>query len=475
MNKRHFWLFVALPFFWPALASANVGEAFGLGAQIRSLGGASGASGGTSISTDPFATYHNPAALGLGMPSGRRLSVSFGLLGMNPQLLPIRQVIGANSFTSDAAAPGTRSDFPNTSYRATLGQELGLAYRFFSQNSRSLTLGLATYLPLSQLMYLDTGHPYQPEYPLYRARTQRPQIHVALGGEFAPGWRLGAGIHMAFALTAKATVFLAGDPARGASWMQFESSAKPKLSPYVGALYTAPPAQEGAPAPYALGAVIRFPNRSLVEMDMNSRASFFAGGVAPDFNLRASSALYDDPWTVELGGAWQETDTLRGYAQVDYQLWKAYLPPALQVDTQNPALGLGVILANGWLPSVAFQNIWLPRVGQELALSDSSTLRLGYAYRPSILAQLPQKAGNLLDPPKHQLNVGYGLKFNTTLGWDIPSQLDLNLSYQALITQQITKSPGNEIGDLTDSKVGFPGYQAGGKVWGGGMTLSMAL
>jgi len=101
------------------------------------------------------------------------------------------------------------------------------------------------------------------------------------------------------------------------------------------------------------------------------------------------------------------------------------------------------------------------------------TLRLGYAYRPSIMANLPD-VGNYLDPPKHMLTAGLGWKFRSLLGFAIPTQLDIHGAYHVLVTQLIVKSLNDEFG-YAGYKIGFPSYSAGGAVFGGGVSVTLAL
>lgn len=120
----------------------------------------------------------------------------------------------------------------------------------------------------------------------------------------------------------------------------------------------------------------------------------------------------------------------------------------------------------------------MPRIGQELYLG-RLTLRAGYAYRPSIFndgGNGPSGAGNYLDPSKNIFTAGAGYHFMHFLNFDVPCDVDFNLAYQALITEHITKTPGDENGNGTgDLKIGAPGYDAGGNIFGGGISLSLAF
>ena len=443
-------------------ASANVGEVFGFGSKIRSLGGA-GVAGGA----DPFSAYHNPAALGMG--TDKRLLFSYGLVSMTPSFLPISNVVTSNSFIGDnVAGSPTSGNIDMTSYRPTFGQEVGFSYQLFPDTYK-LTLGIATFLPLSQLAYMDTGEAYQPEYVLYRSRTQRPQIDMGVGADLGRGVHVGLGLNFAFSLTADATVFI-NTKSNSASSMKFASSVKPKISPFLGFLYTPPESSA-----YTLGAVVRFPAVSDATMTLKSAARAMGPLGALDFNFMANSAIYYDPWTLELGGSLEHFGFGRFYAQIDYQVWNQFQPPALLVNQPDVSSPPSTVLAPGSVPALPLLNVVIPRIGEEITLSDVATIRAGYAYRPSFLATPPNGAGNYLDPPKHMASLGLGLKYKHFLIFETATLLDFNLSYHVLVTQHITKTTGNEAADLTDSKIGSPGYDAGGNIYGGGVTLSLAF
>jgi hypothetical protein len=445
-------------------ASANLGETFGFGSRTMSLGGA-GVAGGT----ESYSAYHNPAALGAGAETGKRLLFSYGLVSMTPSFLPITSVITSNSFIGDnQVGSPTVGNVDTTSYRATLGQEIGISYQLAPETYK-LTIGIATFLPLSQLAYMDTGEAYQPEYVLYRSRTQRPQVALGIGGDLGKGYHVGAGLNFAFSLTADAAVFI-NTKTNSASSMKFASSVKQKVSPYLGFLFSNPDTSS-----YTLGAVVRFPSVSDATMTLKSGAQVIGAVGALDFNFAATSAIYYDPWTLEFGGSWEHLGFARVYAQLDYQIWSQFQPPALLVKQGEVINPPSTAITPGSVPALPFINIVIPRIGEEITLNEVTTVRLGYAYRPSFLADVSNGAGNYLDPPKHMMNVGLGLNYKHFLGYDTETRIDFNLSYHALLTQHITKTAGDEAGNLADKKIGSPGYDAGGNVLGGGVTLSLAF
>ncbi len=447
-----------------ASAQANVGEAYGFGSRAAALGGA-----GVAYGFGGHAAYSNLA--GLPFDGEKRLKLEYGILSMTPNFTSIQNVVVENAYVSDKVTVGD----VDTSYRSTLGQEIGVAFRLLPE-AFNLTAGIALFLPLSQVAYLDTGEAFAPEYLLYRSRTQRPQVEFGMGADLGRGFRVGLGLHLAFSLTSSATVFLQADSNKPSS-MRFNSSLKPKVSPVLG-LHFAPPSD---PEAYAVGLVVRFPVASPNTLFLKSGARAF-GSLFPalDFNFNSVSSLLYDPLTIELGTSIRETSSgSRLYAQLDYQAWSKFEPPVLMIE--NPSVTscgsspCGIKISPGKNPPFGYQDIFIPRIGQEWVFGTTS-VRLGYSYRPSILTGLPTEAGNYLDPPRHNLTAGVGWVFSHFLSYNSPCTLDLHLAYSQLVTQHITKSPGDEAGTGTGNlKIGAPGYDAGGNIYGGGLSLSLAI
>jgi len=449
-----------------------VGEAFGFGARTQALGGAGVAWGGGG-----FTAYTNPASLPLaGEDESKILTFSFGLLDMTPNVLPIQNVVTNTSFNSDNATGKPTYGNVDTGYRTTFGEELGIAYQVLPDTFH-LTLGVVVFLPVNQVALVDTGETYEPEYILLRARTQRPQIEFSAGADLGKGFHAGLGLHTGFSLTTNGVVFLKTNPANP-SQIRFSSSIQAKLGPTLGFLYAPEQGPSDTPNPFSVGLVYRAPVSYDNVITFSSDAQFFGGTGALPFSFSANSALYYDPGSLELGASVKQSFG-RLFAQLDYEFWSKYIAPNLVVgnstQTCNPGPCTSTISPSKPLP-FTYQDILVPRIGEEIELGTRSTLRLGYSYHASIIQGLATDAGNFLDPPKHALSAGVGFKFAHFLKYEIPAALDFTLEYEQLVTQHITKSPGDENGAMNgDPKIGSPGYDAGGNILGGGVTLTLAL
>jgi hypothetical protein len=451
-----------------SLADANVGQTYGYGSRTAALAGA-----GVAYGWEGFAAHSNPA--GLSFKGEKRLILDFGIIAMFPSFTPISNVVTENDYVSDKTPPEVGS--VDTSYRSVLGTEMGLVYRLLPE-AYNLTVGVTAFLPLSSLAYMDSGATYQPEYVLYRSRNQSPQVDLGVGADFGHGFQFGAGLHAAFNLTSNGTVFLQGTASKPSS-MRFSASMNPKFAPFFGALYSHQDQESSDAEPkFTIGAVFRMPINYSNLLVLNSGAQVLGSTAGLDFNFNATSSILYDPMSVELGATLLEGQRCRTYLQLDYQAWSNFDAPALNI--QNPTtVKTGVVISPSQLPAYKYKNIFIPRVGQEVRFG-RGTLRLGYAFQPSMIdnpdGQVAAGAGNYLDPSKNIYTVGYGYEFEHFLSVNMPFTLNAHFAYQALLTQHIAKTPGDEGGNGTGNlKVGAPGYDAGGEIWGGGFSLVTAF
>lgn len=447
-----------------------------------------------AFGSDGFASYANPAmmswqtaftgpngsAASLVAPAvSSRLKFSYGWIFMHPSFLPIQNVVVENHYASGLPqnAPGNfRKDSVDTSYRNTVGQELGVSY-IAAPEFHQLAFGVTTFVPWEQLALVDSGETYIPEYVLYRARTQRPQFEVAASAQATEHFSLGVGIHFGSALTSNGTVLVQTDSSLP-STLRISASAKTKASPYFGLAYSSEPTSTNPTT--TAGFVFRLPLSSTNQLNVSSGARGIGNIATLDFNFKALSTVYYDPMSLELGGTVAYTDSARLFLEADYQFWSKFEAPSVSIQdprttTCDSGSPCGILISSSQNPAYAYHNILIPKVAHEWKLGTQS-IRLGYAYRPSILAHPNNGAGNYLDPPKHLINAGYGMEFKKFLSFDTPCNVDFHASYQQLVTQKITKSQGDELGQgVGDLKIGAPGYEAGGKIFGGGVSLSLAI
>ena len=428
-------------------ASADTGQMFGYGNRASALTGHSAAAG-----FDPWSAYANPA--GLARASNKDVVFSYSTLWMKPQFKSISNVIVENQFVSDQ----TRGGSAPTAYRTAFGHTFGLALRL-APSWNNLSAGLMLYSPLEHTSTLDTGETYLPEYVLHRARAHRPQFHAGLGARIADRLFVGLAMRIGYSTTSRSTFFLkttTGEP----TTMRFESTIKPRAGFSFGVQYAGDALQSGL--------MLRLPLRYPTAFSLDSTAEAVGGLGGLDFNLTAGTPLYYDPLSLELGASLGRPDELQLEAQVAWERWSDFEMPTIEI--KNSTTRQGVVISGSRLPNYPLQDLVVPRIGAELPLGGLQ-LRAGYSYRASIFKQLPTGAGNALDPPQHRLGLGVGIPLRLSA----PAELHVFLQGQFLASQDIVKTAGDEAGNLSDSKIGAPGYTAGGAVFGGGVGVTVEL
>jgi hypothetical protein len=450
-----------------------VGDAYGFGARTSALAGA-----GVAGAFAGYGAWNNPAALSLS--SDKRLLISWGIVDMMPKFKDINGVVLENSYMSDKTTPVTGD--VNNDYRDTFGQQIGFNYQLFPEFHR-LSIGVSLFLPLAQAAYASTGRTFQPEFILYRSRTLRPHIELGTALQLSERFHFGVGLHLVYSTTTNTQVFLTSTTSHSSD-IYLEVSVKPKAAPYFGWLYVSDPALSkavgtdmGPAGTYSLGLVVRTPGNATHEISATSAAQLLGAGGSVPITFNALSSLYYDPWSFELGSTYQYAPNSRIYLEADYQLWSKFEAATF---TSDPALGnctisgCGSDIASIKRPDYRYRDIVIPKIGHEVVFG-KTTFRAGYAFRPGIIRGLPQDAGNALDPSKHIFSVGAGFQFDKFLNFDVPCNVDAYFAWHQLITQTVTKTPGDEQGDTSSQKVGAPGYEAGGKILGGGVSLTLAF
>jgi len=430
-----------------SIASANTGEIYGFGSRASGLGNTmlGGIKGG-------YGTYYNPATNSL-LPG---LNASLGIAYAKPKFLDIKSVTIANNATT--ADPGDVIGDVDTDYLDYLTQSVGATFNF-GERWKNLTVGATASMPIARVAYLDTGEPFLPEYFNYRSRTQRPQIFASMSVQALRKLHLATGLAIATNLSGS-TRLVAGTPGNGLSYQRFASTIKPSVSPYF-ALYT-------DPANYQLGAVLRMPSRAKIDIDTVANARFLGSTGGIPMSLNSASSLYYDPLELDLAFGWNISNKDWLTVEGDWLQYAAFESPSLTVKRSG-----GITLTESISNLPEMQNIIIFKTGYEHHF-EKITGRAGFYYRPSPVKN-NSGPGNLVDPAQAVFTLGAGIDLKKAGTTDHSITVDFHAQYHRLITKHITKTPGNEVGTAGQTKIGSPGYDIGGNIYGGGVSISMAF
>ncbi len=428
-------------------ALANTGELLGFGSSSISLGNSM-----LGSKDQAFAGYYNPA-----MPASiEGLALSFGISWANPSFLEIDNVVTANSVTTAATTTQTLGKVDTDNYLDHLSQTLGVSFNF-GERLYHLTLHAVASIPIARLAYIDSSDPFLPDYFNYRSRIQRPQIFAGFALKPLSYFHVGAGLAFSTNLSAANDVTIS-TVNNTVSHQRFASTIKPGATGYFG-LYL-------DPKPFYSGLTVRMTNKYKVDIDTNARSRLFETLNEVPFVLNSSSAVYYDPFEVNLAVGADITPKTFVTGELDWLNYENFETPVLNVVFKR---GSNSSIQNSVNTAPKTKNIFIGKLGVEQKIN-TIALRGGYMYRPSPI-ESNSGSGNLIDPDRHTFALGAGFDLKELGVVNHPVTVDTHITYHYFVRQTVTKTAGNEL-NQTGSKVGSPSYDIGGSMWGAGLSLS---
>ena len=427
------------------VAHASTGETYGYGSKASALGNTT--LGG---STDGFASFYNPGA----NSTHPGFYLSFGIAFYKPSFLEIKNVVIDNNAISTASGD-VSGDVDTSSYLNHLGQAVGLSLNL-GEKLKYLSFGATTSMPLERVGYVDSGEPFKPEYFNYRARTQRPQIYGAISMSPFDWMHVGAGISFASSVSANTTVFATGSSGKVSS-QRLATTLKPSASPYFSLYFD--------PKPIEVAAVLRLANTYKFSVDTVAKASFLGPTADLPITLTSSGMLYYDPLEFDISIAYSALTNTWLTAELDWFQYKTYEAPTLSLVSTG-----SVAMKNSASTLPVMRNIFVPKFGIQQDIGPVS-LRTGYSYRPSPVED-NSGIGNQVDPAKHLFTFGAGVDLQKANITQAKLSVDAHMQVHSLVSQHVTKSSGNEAGTAGANKIGSPGYDIGGSIVGGGVSIT---
>jgi hypothetical protein len=357
---------------------------------------------------------------------------------------------------NETVSSTVRNGNVDVSYPDILSQTL--RFQAFVDAKKQWTIGLKTWLPLEALATINTGNIYQPEYALYRVETQRPRVLLTSAIGLGDDWRVGLGADLGFSVNAQATVYLqtgtTPDGQPKLSDEQISSKVKPTFIPQASIQFK----------DFTLAA--KGENKVDMDVDVTAAARVFVAGGAVNYAYVTDSALYYQPWEIEFLADNAITDSFRMKWGASYQLWSRYQVRAAVISGDIPTQCDGngacaTYFSPTGVPSSKPRDILVPEIVAEFH-SGSNRYQIGYRYKPSIFEGLPTGDNtNYVDPPRQDLYLGAIL--TTKGGWE----WNLHGRVSKFATQNVVKT--------TTDGIGWPGYQTGGWIYGGGVSLAIPI
>lgn len=418
----------------PASAAAGPFDLFGFGARAIAMGGAA-----TAVSDDHTAVFYNPANLTV----RKTIHLAADFLTTVPSLditLDDRETAVAPLVTDSHSGLGLGVLFP-------LGGKID--YR--------LAFGLVMYIPMDDLLRVDSVDPMVPRWYIWDGLADKLQILFGLGGEITEWLSVGIGAQSLASITGDSRVEV--DPINGVFpsrdiSVEIINTVAPIAGLRVGPFY-------GLQFGFSWRAPLQ------IEFELPIRLDF---GDPLDVALIAKGEALFTPHTLSFGLAWDIPDT--GWlvtVETRYALWSKAPDPSLQFDldiTGDLIAGLGVGDAFDFVvgPSAFPQllDVWTLHMGAELWATEHLVGRLGYSFRPT---PVPPQVGptNYVDNDTHTVAAGFGISYPDPLNLDDqPLTFEFSTAYSILPEQRTEKeSVADPVGAFTH----------GGNIWSFALSL----
>jgi hypothetical protein len=401
--------------------------------------GASAATVATSAQVNPNLSapennFYHPSAMAY-FTEG-----SFGIsfLAAKTQFHPINNVVVKNNINSASSESGN----VDTDYPMQGNLLLHVRSPIFKKRLKT-QVGISVFTPAMKLVDSNTGDDFAPEYVMYRARNSRTMTTINLANLYNQNNSYSVGI-------------LGGIQTSGESYLVTRTDGNPS-SGKVNFV-----AKPSAAIILSWSRKLEHSAQLLVTLQdqMKTKIRTQADGISPigsgslvPFNLTLSSLLYYDPRILR-------TTYLKSYSwgsltsTLEVQDWSGYETPALDVKTQS------LFTTGRDLEDIETELIAIPRIAINFQLPSENSLTLGTHYRKSPIKSNLNEGGSSLDPDVLAFNIGWGRRMTIL---EESFNFHLTLSHHQLMDVDVNKTANNELG-AAGSKIGAPGYQAGGSI-----------
>jgi hypothetical protein len=375
--------------------------------------------------------YYTPAV----MAWSKDINISTAVSVVSHNFNDISNILLKNA-TNDTSL--TELGAANTNYGTVQTASINIALPVKSYGNFALSL----FLPVGSIMETNSGDPYLPEYVLYRARYKRISTHINYAFTLFDNFALSIGMHMGFQAGANinTNTSLLGT-GYGSS-----ASAKTQADPAIAGIIS------GA---YRLGA---HQFTATFQQELQNNLQSIASGVTAfpqiSFDMTLDTMIYYDPHILRVG--YQNKIWFGEWAlSAEYQMWDGYKTPIVRI-VQNS----GVIIKSDDFESVEVSNIIVPRAGVKFDLTDDINVTLGAKYKPSIFSHSFNGSGNSLDLSSYVVSGSMGYKMNM---FGTSMEVGGAVQHHLLEEVEVVKTTNLENGGA-GSKIGSPGYTAGGSV-----------
>ena len=409
-------------------AYALFGETYGAGSSSAAI-----ANQTSGLPIDGSNNYYAPAFSAF----GKKLVLELNTFFVSSDFEEITNITVKNNTTHASNMTGNADTTYDDSYLATFNAILPLL------SSNGPKLAVSVFMPVGKLQEANTGDGFLPEYVMYRARHKRTTLVTSIAYEWFKDFAFSIGFYSGLQTSAN-TYMVGGGNGGTTSHGNMKVEARPSIALLASTAFKFTKDISGF---------------FTYQQEMKQNLETLVAGEAFNpinvvYDLEINSLLYYDPHSFRFGLN-SQFNFFRLILSGEYQIWDGYKPPTMQFTQKG-----GVIVSSGQFELIRTKNIFIPRVGVIIDLTDDLHLSGGFEYRPTPLDSDFSGAGNSIDSNSYLLSTG--LSFDTFL-LGKKTTLSSAIQYRTLEQTNVTKTAGEEDG-RAGSKIGAGGYNIGGSV-----------
>lgn len=442
---------------WASLSSQTGASTLELGRS--QLGSYKTSLNNTTLNHASF-LFNNPA----GISDVVENEYSFSLFTLQSNFKKTNSIVLQNTATTGS---DTKTGNYNPNMATQLMMSITATYRLnwsFLSTTNHPTFGIGLIAPLPELAIIQSKSPMLPHYLWYDPRLTQSEIfmtyaqHLGSNSEHSQqaDWNISIGSHVLWDVKAESEVITSINGNTAPSQSQISGHLKPRLR--------------------LQGQVTRNWNnfnctsvqlwqqsQQKVTNDVSGRAPL-GNQSSLDYGFIMNATTGFDPWKIRLEHIWKlpHSSSQFNFA-MDYEDWTNYATPYLTMTHSR-----GIIQNSNNQEKIKGKKIISPAIAYEYSMENYGTWHFSYRYMPKIWEKDDAHSGNSIDRQRHILGTAFEYQWNQQLSYTVGAQLHL------LNSKQIHKSNFQENGSV-GSKIGAPGYTAGGQFYAFALGINWKL
>ena len=421
----------------PSLVLASYPEMFGASYTTSAIGNQF-----NGDVNDPSNNYYAPAALGF----TDKFNVYLGATSTAVYFDRIDNIVVKNTSTSGTTEYGS----VDVRYPKFYGNAVHLSIPVGGKEHLG-TVALSAFFPVGDIMKASSGHPYLPEYVMYRSRHQRTSLYLNFAKSLSDSWAFSLGTIIGFQASALVKTNMSLNGTSYPSWVTAQAEVEPSLG-------------------VIASVVKRFEKNQMYftyqqEMKSNLKAQIsgeISNPTAALFDSTMDQMLSYDPHTLRLGITNKNFENVEFFGGLEYQIWSQYKTPKMHI-IQNS----GIVVSSKEFEKLSLRDTINPRVGVRYNWNEHFATMIGAQYHMTPFKGDFSGKGNSVDVDTIIGSIGGEYRF-TLFAKDV--QLGGSFQYHKLQSKRVTKTTGME-NDQAGEKIGAPGYDIGGHMIAGSVGL----